>query len=56
MGLCRSLGLSVVAEGVETLAQLEHLGRLSCDAYQGYFFSKPVPALQIDALLAKKPR
>lgn len=56
VGLCRSLGLSVVAEGVETLAQLEHLGRLSCDAYQGYFFSKPVPALQIDALLAKKPR
>jgi len=56
VGLCRSLGLSVVAEGVETLAQLEHLGRLSCDAFQGYFFSKPVPAAEIDRLLAKKPR
>ncbi len=38
-----SLGLSIVAEGVETFEQLEFLNNLNCDEYQGYYFSRPVP-------------
>jgi diguanylate cyclase (GGDEF)-like protein/PAS domain S-box-containing protein len=42
--LGRNLRLQVVAEGVETLSQLEKLRSIGCDAAQGYFFSKPVPS------------
>lgn len=42
--LARSLGIRVVAEGVETLEQLVELRRLNCDAGQGFLFSKPVEA------------
>ena len=44
MSLSHNLGLTVVAEGVETKEQLEVLVDLGCDIYQGYFFSKPLPA------------
>ncbi|KQS80717.1 hypothetical protein ASG25_03985 [Rhizobium sp. Leaf384] len=40
----RSLGIGIVAEGVETLAHAEMLAVLGCDILQGYAFSKPVPA------------
>ena len=43
IGLAHSLGLEVVAEGVETLAQLDYLRELECDKLQGYYFSKPLP-------------
>lgn len=43
IGLAHALGLSVVAEGVETAGQHHFLARLGCDSYQGYFFSHPVP-------------
>ena len=42
--MSHSLGLAVVAEGVETKAQLTLLVELGCDYVQGYYFSKPVPA------------
>jgi diguanylate cyclase (GGDEF)-like protein/PAS domain S-box-containing protein len=42
--LSHSLNLNVVAEGVETQAQLDILTALNCDTVQGYFFSAPVPA------------
>jgi len=42
--LGHSLGLRVVAEGVEDLATLDLLGRLGCDLAQGYFISRPMPA------------
>jgi EAL domain-containing protein (putative c-di-GMP-specific phosphodiesterase class I) len=42
MGL--QLGLSVIAEGVELADQLNYLAKHKCSKYQGYLFSKPVPA------------
>ena len=44
LALGHSLGLKVIAEGVETAAQLEFLASLGCDAYQGYFFGRPMKA------------
>jgi diguanylate cyclase len=46
ISLGRSLNLRVVAEGVETQAQLEFLRALHCDEAQGYLFSRPVPTAQ----------
>jgi len=40
--LGHSLGLSVIAEGVETLEQRSALAKMGCDAYQGYYFARPV--------------
>jgi diguanylate cyclase (GGDEF)-like protein/PAS domain S-box-containing protein len=51
IAIAHSLGLQVVAEGVETSEQLAYLRSLGCDAAQGYFFSKPVPAKEFSRLL-----
>lgn len=51
--LGRSLGITVTAEGVETLEQLECLQRHPCDEVQGFHFSKAVPADQIGRLMAQ---
>ncbi len=48
------LGLRVVAEGVETLQQSEFLRRCHCDEFQGFFFSPPVPAGEVPALLRRR--
>lgn len=47
IALGTSLGLEVVAEGVETIAQANILGQLDCDTIQGFYFSKPVPLEQV---------
>ena len=47
IGLAHSLGLKVVAEGVETESQLDYLQKLHCDMIQGYYFSRPVPAGEV---------
>lgn len=50
--LGKSLGLQIVAEGVENQAQLEFLKTQRCDIYQGYLFSKPIPVSEITSLLS----
>jgi diguanylate cyclase (GGDEF)-like protein len=53
IALAEALGMSTVAEGVEGPDQLAFLRRLGCHRAQGYYFSKPVPADQIPALLVR---
>ena len=53
--LAHNLRLNVVAEGVETREQLEFLRALNCDKWQGYLFSKPLPAAAFESLLNKPP-
>jgi diguanylate cyclase (GGDEF)-like protein len=55
ISLAHGLRLKVVAEGVETAAQLELLKRMGCDQYQGFLRSKAIPADQMKALLADNP-
>lgn len=54
ISLAHSLRLKVVAEGVETLEQLDSLRSMGCDQYQGYHFSPPVPAADFGALLRRQ--
>lgn len=51
MALAKSLDLNVVAEGVETQQQLDWLLDNGCKAFQGYFFSHPLPINEVDAKL-----
>ncbi len=51
-----ALGLSIIAEGIETEDQLKLLRLTRCQQVQGFFFSRPVPADDIDALLGAKKR
>ncbi len=52
IALGQSMGLEVIAEGVEELEQARYLRDLGCDVMQGYLVSRPLPAEQIGALLA----
>jgi diguanylate cyclase (GGDEF)-like protein len=52
-GLGKSLGIVTTAEGVETEAQFELLRREGCTQAQGYLFSKPRPAAEVEAMLSR---
>ncbi|WP_439373671.1 putative bifunctional diguanylate cyclase/phosphodiesterase [Bradyrhizobium sp. PMVTL-01] len=54
ISLARDLNIAVVAEGVETVDQLEYLRQISCDEVQGYLISRPVSADRVLALLNTK--
>ncbi|HTB86334.1 MAG TPA: EAL domain-containing protein [Steroidobacteraceae bacterium] len=51
VSLARSVGLKVVAEGIESVEQLEFVTRLECDQWQGYHCCKPQPAARFEAML-----
>ena len=51
IAMAHGLGMRVIAEGVETRAQLEFLAAHNCDAFQGYYFSPPLPAEELTRLL-----
>mgnify|MGYP002134996325 CR=1 FL=1 len=49
--IARSLGMSVVAQGVESIEVLHLLESLGCDEVQGYLFAKPMPVAELEHLL-----
>lgn len=51
IGLSHSLGIAVVAEGVETLAQFDHLISLGCENMQGFLIARPLPSSGLEALV-----
>jgi EAL domain-containing protein (putative c-di-GMP-specific phosphodiesterase class I) len=53
VGLARTLGLDVVAEGIETAGQLQYLTRLGCGYGQGYYFARPASPEQLTVPAAK---
>jgi len=56
IAMAHSLGIKVIAEGVETAEQLAFLLQHRCDGMQGYYFSRPVPPEQFAELLRRKRR
>jgi len=55
IALASALNLNVVAEGIESISQLHQLRVLGCEYGQGYLFSRPRPANEIELLLEKPP-
>jgi EAL domain-containing protein (putative c-di-GMP-specific phosphodiesterase class I) len=53
--LAHAHALTVIAEGVETEEQLTALSAMGCDRGQGFFFSRPVPATELEALVRSRP-
>jgi EAL domain-containing protein (putative c-di-GMP-specific phosphodiesterase class I) len=51
IALGQTMGLSVIAEGVETEEQRDFLARLGCPAFQGYLFSRPVTVSEFEGML-----
>jgi EAL domain-containing protein (putative c-di-GMP-specific phosphodiesterase class I) len=56
VALGASLGLTVIAEGVETEAQRDFLAAQGCHAYQGYLFNRPLPIEEFERYWEGTPR
>ncbi len=56
ISMARGLGLKTVAEGVETASQCAYLQKQQCDELQGYYFSKPLRAIDFEHFVADDPR
>jgi len=54
IALAKNLGLKVIAEGVETKEQLDFLRDEMCDEIQGYYYYKPMPAIEIEELMKNR--
>jgi PAS domain S-box-containing protein len=54
LALAHHLGFSTTAEGIETLDQAMLLKQLNCDVLQGFYFAKPMPAEEVDAVLRQR--
>lgn len=54
VALAHALELHVVAEGIEEREQMEHVKRLGCDTLQGFWLGRPMPAAELEALLASR--
>lgn len=52
--LGKGLGLEIIAEGIETIAELNYLKSLGCEEGQGYYFSRPLPTLELEELFKKQ--
>jgi EAL domain-containing protein (putative c-di-GMP-specific phosphodiesterase class I) len=53
IAIAHSMGLNVIAEGVETQEQKEMLNSLGCTTYQGYLFSKPIPSKEFEIFVTE---
>ena len=51
IALARSLGMKVIAEGVENETQLETLRHLNCEGAQGYYFAEPMPFRDVERFI-----
>jgi diguanylate cyclase (GGDEF)-like protein len=56
VSMAHNMKMEVIAEGVETVEQLEELRKLKCDYFQGYWFSKPLGRKEVEVLLDKHIR
>ena len=56
VGIGKSLGIKICAEGVETIEQLRFLERVGCHEVQGYYFAKPMPIVRPGGLSAPASR
>jgi len=54
IGMARALGLTVVAEGVENRTQVARLIELECDRAQGFLSASPIPAYQLERMMATR--
>lgn len=54
IALAKNMGMDIIAEGVETQQQETFLTQRLCDVMQGYYYHKPMPANEIEALLKKQ--
>ena len=56
IGIAKALKLDVISEGIDAEEQIDNLLQLNCNLGQGFLFSKPLPAIEMQSLLAERRR